>query len=87
MIPLKGPAASAYRVRAIAAARDIAARMRNPGTTPYTLIELAGIALLAVAAGFVHIAYGIAVVGFYLFASAILAQLTDDSEDKERGAK
>lgn len=40
-------------------------------------MEYAGVGLIAIAAGFVHIALAIGIVGLYLLVSAVLAQIVD----------
>lgn len=47
-------------------------------------MEWAGVTLVATAAGFIHVALAIGVVGVYLFISAILAQVIggDDGSTK-----
>ena len=47
------------------------------------LTEWTGVALMAGAASFVHIGFSIAIVGVYLFASAVLAQVVGGMDDEE----
>ena len=47
------------------------------------IMEWLGVGLVAVAAGFVHIALAIAVVGLYLFAAAVLDQILNREGPRE----
>lgn len=45
------------------------------------LTEYLGVALMAIAAGFVHIALSLGIVGLYLFVSAVLGQVLGGGDD------